>query len=94
MEITKLDNIFLKVINDPELKEHCDIETEDYQSLNDGLLSSDPYVKVLAKMLKEIDIKLNEIQTSNTVYSSNSSIELSDSQKKSLYTKLMSELTE
>ncbi len=94
METTKLDNIFLKVINDPELKIHCDIATEEYQSLNDGLLSEDPYVKVLAKMLKEIDVKLNEIQTSNTVYSSNNTIELSDSQKKTLYSKLMSELTE
>ena len=78
METTKLDNIFLKVINDPELKIHCE----------------DPYVKVLAKMLKEIDVKLNEIQTSNTVYSSNNTIELSDSQKKTLYSRLMSELTE
>lgn len=92
--MTKLDNIFLKIINDPQLKEHCEIATEDYQSLNDGLLSSDPYVKVLAMMLKEIDMKLGEIQTNNTVYSNNNTIELSESQKKTLYNKLMSELTD
>lgn len=92
--MTKLDNIFLKIINDPQLKEHCEIATEDYQSLNDGLLSNDPYVKVLAMMLKEIDMKLGEIQTNNTVYSNNNTIELSDSQKKTLYNKLMSELTD
>lgn len=92
--MTKLDNIFLKIINDPQLKEHCEIAAEDYQSLNDGLLSNDPYVKVLAMMLKEIDMKLGEIQTNNTVYSNNNTIELSDSQKKTLYNKLMSELTD
>ena len=92
--MTKLDNIFLKVINDPKLKDHCGISPEDYQSLNDGLVSDDPYVKVLAKMLKEIDAKLGEIQTNNVVYSNNNTIELSDSAKKTIYNKLMSELTE
>ena len=90
--MSKIDNIFRKVISDANLREQYNIDPDEYQNISQGLKSYNLYVKCIATIIQSID-KTIELDKANS-YGSNVGTPrvLSDSAKNALYKKILSEL--
>jgi hypothetical protein len=56
----KVDNLFLRVINDERLVDEFDIEPSKYSCLEDGRKSQHPQVHAIAEIIAQMSIKIND----------------------------------
>lgn len=90
--MTKLDNIFLRVISNPKLCEEFQVDPAEFSNINEGLLSNDPHVHTIAQMLVDIDAKVSEMKSSDLFGPKETPLELSDTQKSTIYKRVLQSL--
>lgn len=92
--MTKIDNIFLRVISNPKLCEEFEIDPSNFTNISEGLVSDDPHVHTIAQMLVDIDSKISEIKSSDLFGPKEHAIELTDTQKSTIYKRVLQSLKE
>ena len=90
--MSKIDNIFMKVISDADFRREYDVHPEVYTSINDGCVATNPYVKSVAKILLQIDSQISEMAREQRIRNLKGKIELPDSFKSKLYKIMIKEL--
>ncbi len=91
--MSKIDNIFLRVINDSEFRQEYDVHPENYSNISDGFLSSNPYVCAVAKLLRNVDDQVSEMEREKRMRNTEGKIELPETFKAKLYKVMLKELT-
>lgn len=90
--MSKIDNIFKKVISDPEMRKQYDIDPKQYSNINQGMMSNNVFVKTVAILLSSIDKHVEADKTNMRIMNQSGPVILTESFKTSLYKKLVSTL--
>lgn len=91
--MSKIDNIFQKVISDADFRREYDVHPEYYKTIHDGYNTANPYVRSVAKVLLEIDKQVSEMEREQRIRNLEGKIELPDSFKSKLYKIMIKELS-
>jgi 6-pyruvoyl-tetrahydropterin synthase len=91
--MSKIDNIFKKVISDADFRYEFDVRPEVYKTINDGCVATNPYVKSVAKVLLEIEKQVSEMEREQRIRNLEGKIELPDTFKAKLYKIMIKELS-
>ena len=90
--MSKIDNIFIKVISDPLICKEYDIDVSKYSNIAQGLKSTNVYVNSIAQLLSIIDKKVEEEKTNQRIKNISEPIVLQESFKDTTYKKILSTL--
>ena len=85
----KLDTLFLKVINDDELVKAFDINPDTYKDLASGKRSINPYVKAIAEILEQINLKVESEKSMMRIKRKVDSVVLDDAYLQTVYRKIV-----
>jgi len=91
--MSKIDNIFKRVITDADFRHEYDVHPELYPTINDGYIATNPYVKSVAKVLLEVDKQVSEMERDQRIRNLKGEIELPDTFKSKLYKIMIKELS-
>ncbi len=91
--MSKIDNIFKKVISDADFRHEYDVHPELYTTVNDGYSATNPYVRAVAKLLWEVDKQVSEMERNQRIRNLEGQIELPDTFKTKLYKIMIKELS-
>ena len=91
--MSKIDNIFKRVISDVDFRHEYDVLPEVYATINDGFMATNPHVKFVAKVLLEIDRQVSEMEREQRIRNLEGKIELPDAFKTKLYKIMIKELS-
>ena len=91
--MSKIHNIFKRVISDADFRREYDVHPEIYATINDGYIATNPYVKSVAKVLLEIDRQVAEMEREQRIRNLEGKIELPDAFKSKLYKIMIKELS-
>lgn len=91
--MSKIDNIFKRVISDADFRREYDVRPEIYNSINDGYVATNPYVKTVAKLLLEIEKQVSSLEFDQRSRNLEGKIELPDTFKSKLYKIMIKELS-
>lgn len=83
--MSKLDNIFKKVIADEAIAGKYAITPDRYQTVDQGSNAMNPYVKYVARALYNIDKEVEEAKERMRQQYKSEAVKLSDDQLKSIY---------
>ncbi len=89
----KIDNIFKSVICDADFRSEYNVHPETYSTINDGYVSSNPYVRAVAKILLEVDKQVSEMEQEQRIRNLEGKIELPETFKSKLYKIMIKELS-
>lgn len=91
--MTKIDNIFKRVISDADFRNEYDVRPEVYATINDGYNATNLYVRSVAKVLQEIDSQVSDMEREQRIRNIEGKIELPESFKSKLYKIMIKELS-
>ncbi len=91
--MSKIDNIFKRVISDADFRNEYDVHPELYTTINDGYSANNPYVRAVAKLLWEVDRQVSEMARNQRVRNQEGQIELPETFKSKLYKIMIKELS-
>lgn len=83
--MSKLDNIFQKVIADKALAEKYGIVPDRYQTITQGNNAMNPYVKYVARTLYGIDKEVEDVKERMRQQYKTDAVKLSEDQLKTIY---------
>lgn len=83
--MSKLDNIFKKVIADEAIAGKYSITPDRYQTIDQGSNAMSPYVKYVARALYSIDKEVEDAKERMRQQYKSDAVKLSDDQLKSIY---------
>lgn len=91
--MSKVDNMFLKIINDERLASTFDIVPSKYRSLDDGKRAVNPYVKAIADIIDELNININKVKEDMIIRNKLGPVVMEDADFQPIYKKVLSLLT-
>ena len=91
--MSKIDNIFLKVISDEKLVNTFDIQPGKYSTLDDGKRAMNPHVRAIAEILAQLYEKINEVQSDMRIRNKVGPVVLNDADFQFIYKKVVSSLS-
>ena len=91
--MSKIDNIFKRVLSDADFRREYDVRPEIYETVSDGFLATNPYVKAVARILIEIDKQVSEMEREQRIRNLEGKIELPETFKSKLYKLMIKELS-
>lgn len=83
--MSKLDNIFEKVISDPIIAEKYNISAGRYSTIGQGSHAMNPYVKYIARVLSDIDKEVDDVKEKMHHQYQSDSVKLANEQLKAIY---------
>lgn len=91
--MSKVDNMFVKIISDKRLADTFDFEPSDYGSLNEGKRAVNPYVKAIAEMVDMLNKKVSEIKSDMGIRNRVGPVMMNESDFQTIYKKIVSSLS-
>lgn len=91
--MSKVDNVFLKIISDEQFANNFDITPSKYRSLDDGKRAINPHVKAVAEMVDQLNQKINNAKSEMRMRNKVGPVVLTDSDFKPIYNKVVSMLS-
>lgn len=88
----KIDNIFKRTVSDKNFAEQYEVPFGRYSNIADGVRSNDCYVKMLATVLKTIDIEVEKKKREMRIKNQDSPVTLSETELSSLYKKILKQM--
>lgn len=86
----KLDNLFIRIINDEQLVSSFDIDPSKYESLEDGKKSLNPQVRAIAEILSQLNKRINEVRADMNLRNKMGPVVLSETDFTPIYKKVVS----
>ncbi len=91
--MSKVDNIFLKIISDERLISTFDIVPSKYRSLDDGKRALNPYVKAIAEIVDQLNKKISEAKSDMRIRNKVGPVVLDEVDFQPIYKKVLSILS-
>lgn len=88
----KIDNIFKRTVSDKIFSEQYDVPSGKYKCIADGINSKDCHVKMLASILKAVDVEVEKKKSEQRIRNQDTAIAFTDAEKSSLYKKVLKQL--
>ena len=88
--MSKVDNMFLKIISDERLASTFDIVPSKYRSLDDGKRALNPYVKAIAEIVDLLNKNINEMKSDMRIRNKIGPVVLVDEDMAPIYKKALS----
>ena len=89
----KVDNLFLKVINDERLIATYDIVPTKYACLEDGKKALHPQVRAIAEAISLLNKKINEVKSDMRIRNKVGPVDLDEADYQPIYKKIVSLLS-
>lgn len=90
--MSKIDNIFLKIISDEKLIKAYGINPKMYRDLEAGKRTGNVYVKTIAEIVDQLNKKINEVKSDMRIRNKVGPVILDDATFQSIYKKAVSSL--
>ncbi len=91
--MSKVDNIFLKIISDERLISTFDIVPSKYRSLDDGKRALNPYVKAIAEIVDQLNKKISVAKSDMRIRNKVGPVVLDEVDFQPIYKKVLSILS-
>ncbi len=91
--MSKVDNMFLRIISDERFASTFDIVPSTYRSLDDGKRSLNPQIKAVAEMIHQLNMKINDVKSDMRIRNKVGPVVLTDADFKPIYNKIVSMLS-
>lgn len=88
----KIDNIFKRAVSDKVFIEQYNVPSGKYNNISEGINSDDKHVKMLATILKTIDVEVEKKKVDMRIKRNDSAVIFTDPEKESLYKKILKQL--
>lgn len=88
----KIDNIFKRTVSDKIFTEQYEVPFGRYSNIAEGMKSNDSHVKMLAVVLKTIDIEVEKKKSEMRIKNQDSPVAFSETELSSLYKKILKQM--
>lgn len=91
--MSKLDNIFLRIIQDEEFEDTIGNEATRVENLEDGKKSLNKHIRAIAEILDQLNKKLATVRSDMHVKGKTGNIVIDDAEYQAVYRKIVSLLS-
>lgn len=90
MLMSKIDNIFLKIISDEQLANRFDIDPSKYSNIDGGKKAANKYVKAIAELIEQLNVRINNKKDEMKIRHKTGTVALSDVDFQAVYKSIVS----
>lgn len=88
--MSKIDNIFLKIIGDEQLSNRFDIDPSKYRNIGEGKKAANKYVKGIAELIEQLNVRINNQRDEMKIRHITGTVVLSDVDFQAVYKSIVS----